>query len=73
MAAAAVQQGRFREFSLGYSSQLRRAASGKWVAADKNILELSLVKQGARPQCRIALHSNVAHHPYIIKRPAPSK
>jgi hypothetical protein len=61
LAAAAVDQGRFGEFSLGYSSRIeRQQQSGKWVATDKRILELSLVKKGARPQCQIALHS----HPY---------
>ena len=64
LAAAAVDQGRFGEFSLGYSSRIEREPkSGKWVATDKRILELSLVKKGARPQCHIALHS----HPYAKK------
>jgi len=62
LAAAAVDQGRFGEFSLGYSSRIERQG-GKWVATDKRILELSLVKKGARPQCKIALHS----HPYARK------
>jgi hypothetical protein len=57
LAAAAVDQGRFGEFSLGYSSRIEQQSGGKWVATDKRILELSLVKKGARPQCQIALRS----------------
>ena len=63
MAAAAVSQGRFGEFSLGYSSRLQcEKTTGRWTATNKNILELSLVKRGARPHCHIALHS---YHPYM--------
>ena len=55
LSATSVTQGRFAQFSLGYSSRI--IASGKKnegvVATDKRILELSLVKQGARPNCHI--------------------
>lgn len=61
MAAAAVTKGRFGEFSLGYSSRIQRdAATGRVSATDKHILELSLVKRGARPNCHIAIHGGTA-------------
>ena len=73
LAATAVTQGRFGEFSLGYSSRIvpSPAHPARVVATDKRILELSLVKQGARPHCHIA-H---AFHPYAspAKTPQPPK
>jgi len=53
--AAAVEKGRFKEFSLGYKSQLYvDEPSGKLMVGNKNILELSIVKNGAREGCQIA-------------------
>jgi hypothetical protein len=58
LTAAAVQQGAFREFSLGYSSKIQRnPATGRLEASDKEIKELSIVKSGARPNCVIAAHA----------------
>ena len=75
LAATAVTKGRFGQFSLGYSSRLVRQERGHVVATDKRVLELSLVKQGARPNCHIAAHT--AAHPYLPRPqhapPAPKK
>ena len=58
LTAAAVQQGAFREFSLGYSSKIQRnPTTGRLEASDKEIKELSIVKSGARPNCMIAAHA----------------
>jgi hypothetical protein len=58
LTAAAVQQGAFKEFSLGYSSKIRRnPQTGKLEASEKEINELSIVKSGARPNCVIAAHT----------------
>ena len=58
-AAAAVERGAFREFSLGYTSKLcRDDTTGRLEARDKRITELSIVKTGARPDCRIHAHAN---------------
>jgi hypothetical protein len=58
LTAAAVQQGAFREFSLGYSSKIQRnPATGRLEASNKEIKELSIVKSGARPNCVIAAHA----------------
>ena len=60
IAAAAVSQGNFKEFSLGYSSKIQRnPVTGKLEAFDKQIKELSIVKVGARPNCTIAAHGGV--------------
>ena len=59
--AAAISQGAFGEFSLGYSSKVRRNPdTGRLEASDKHIVELSVVKHGARPGCKIAAHSVTA-------------
>jgi hypothetical protein len=63
LTAAAVQQGAFKEFSLGYSSKIQRnPVTGKLEACDKQIKELSIVKNGARPNCVIAAHTPAASH-----------
>jgi hypothetical protein len=75
LAAAAVTQGRFGQFSLGYSTRITQSATRTMVASDKRILELSLVKQGARPNCHIAVRAHHHHHPYAktkkAEAPAP--
>ena len=58
IAAAAVERGAFREFSLGYTSKVgRNPDTGRVEASDKRIVELSIVKTGARPGCVIAHHT----------------
>ena len=54
LTAAAIEKGTFREFSLGYTSRLKRDQStGRLEADEKRIVELSVVKTGARPDCCI--------------------
>ena len=54
MTAAAVERGHLGEFSLGYVTQMQRGAGGSVSAHDKRIVELSIVKKGARDGCQIA-------------------
>ena len=68
-AAAAVEGGTFREFSLGYTSKLgRNPQTGRLEASDKRITELSIVKNGARPSCHIHAHSGKDTRSSIYKR-----
>ena len=69
LAATAVTQGRFAQFSLGYSSRIIASAKKNEgvVATDKRILELSLVKQGARPNC----HITARYDPYARSSAPP--
>ena len=53
VAAACVHAGRFSEFSLGYTSRMSRDTSGRLHVDCKKIRELSLVRVGARPNCKI--------------------
>lgn len=42
-----------RDFSLGYSMQMSADSNGRVVAGSKKILEVSIVKKGARHGCKI--------------------
>ena len=53
VAAACVGAGRFKEFSLGYTSKMSRDSDGRLRVGSKTIKELSIVKNGARPDCKI--------------------
>jgi hypothetical protein len=53
VAAACVSAGRFSEFSLGYTSRMSRDPAGRLRVDCKKIRELSLVRVGARPNCKI--------------------
>ena len=57
VAAAGVDNGRWREFSLGYTSNVRRAEDGRLSVHDRKIKELSIVGMGARPNCKIQRHA----------------
>ena len=73
-AAAAVEGGTFREFSLGYTSKLgRNPHTGRLEASDKRITELSIVKNGARPSCHIHAHSGKDTRSSIYKRPPTTR
>lgn len=53
--AAAVENGNFKDFSLGYKAKMQRdPLSGKIKVGEKNIIELSIVKKGARDGCHIS-------------------
>jgi len=56
MTAAAVQRGNLGEFSLGYVTKMQRETAGGVSVHEKRILELSIVKKGARDGCQIAAH-----------------
>jgi phage head maturation protease len=56
MTAAAVERGQLGEFSLGYVTQMSRASNGGVNVNGKRIIELSIVKKGARDGCRIEAH-----------------
>ena len=57
MAAAGVDKGRWREFSLGYTSSVSRASDGHLSVNDRHIRELSIVTTGARPNCKIGRYA----------------
>jgi hypothetical protein len=48
MTAAAVERGQLGEFSLGYVTKMQRETGGGVSVQDKRIMELSIVKKGAR-------------------------
>ena len=52
--ASAVEKGKFKEFSLGYRTKMKKdPKSGKIVVGKKDILEVSIVRKGARENCKI--------------------
>ena len=53
VAAACVKSGRLAEFSLGYKSRMIQEPDGNLRVGSKTIQELSIVANGARPDCRI--------------------
>jgi hypothetical protein len=58
MTAAAVQNGKFGGFSLGYTSKMHRdAETGRMRGGEKKIHELSIVKAGAHASCTISARS----------------
>ena len=62
MTAAAVQGGQLGEFSLGYVTKMQRQAGGGVSVQDKRIIELSIVKKGAREGCRIEMQQDSGSH-----------
>lgn len=48
-----VRTGLCKDLSLGYNVQMSRGASGALQATNKRILEVSLVRTGARKDCHI--------------------
>ena len=48
-----ISQGLCKELSLGYKMQMECSASGKLVAKNKEVVEVSVVRKGARPNCNI--------------------
>ena len=53
LASRFVVDGYCKELSLGYKVEMTRAVSGKLTASNKRVVELSLVKRGARDNCKI--------------------
>ena len=60
MTAAAVERGQLGEFSLGYVTKMERNG-GNVNATDKRIVELSIVKKGAREGCKIHMKADDNH------------
>ena len=48
-----VKSGLCKDFSLGYNVQMSKSDSGFLQATNKKIIEVSLVKTGARENCHI--------------------
>lgn len=42
-----------QDLSLGYNVQMSKNAAGKLIASNKKVIEVSIVKQGARDNCHI--------------------
>jgi len=61
--AVAVEQGVFKEFSLGYIANTKKdLKTGKIVVDRKTIVELSIVKKGARDECKIWANERPRDH-----------
>lgn len=59
MAAVAVSSGRLGQFSMGYDATIKKdARTGYMEATNKQVTELSIVKNGARPDCYVMAKSN---------------
>jgi hypothetical protein len=48
-----VENGMCKDLSLGYNVQMSKNAAGKLVAGNKKVIEVSIVKKGARDNCQI--------------------
>jgi hypothetical protein len=48
-----VQSGKAGELSLSYNITMQHSADGKLLGGDKEVMEVSLVKKGARHQCLV--------------------
>ena len=69
MTAAAVEKGNFAGFSLGYLSKVRRdIKTGRLNVEEKNIMELSIVKEGFHPTCKITAASRRQPKAPFLKR-----
>ena len=54
--AAAIERGKFKDFSLGYKATMHRNPdTGQLQVKNKDIFELSIVKKGAREGCHIEI------------------
>ena len=53
LASRFVAGGYCKELSLGYKVEMTRSNTGQLSAQNKRVVELSLVKQGARDNCKI--------------------
>ncbi len=57
-----VKSGMCKDLSLGYNVQMSRSANGKLFAGNKKVVEISLVRKGARENCHIRGWDGHAHH-----------
>lgn len=48
-----VRRGMCKDFSLGYKVEMSQNAAGKIVASGKKVVEVSIVRKGARDKCHI--------------------
>ena len=59
-----IRRGLCPELSLGYNVTMSKSPAGFLRATNKRVVELSIVKQGARAGCKIrAFTNNNSHHP----------
>ena len=72
MTAAAVERGHLGEFSLGYITKMQREAGGGVSVQEKRIVELSIVKKGAREGCTIEMKQE-GHHDHNNNSSSSSK
>lgn len=56
-----VRRGMCKELSLGYNVQMSRGVDGKLSAGNKRVIEVSLVRKGARDNCHIRGWGKVHH------------
>lgn len=61
-----IENGMCKDLSLGYNVQMSKNASGKLVAGNKKVIEVSIVKKGARENCHIRGWDNAKKHKIII-------
>lgn len=59
--AFSVQEGLCKDLSLGYKVGMSANSSGKLQASHKRVVEVSIVKQGARENCHIRGWSSDHH------------
>lgn len=74
IAAGLVRDGIAKELSLGYSVDVVHSAEGARIARDKTILEVSLVRKGARDACYVLAYEDARGTQFTRERecvPAP--
>jgi hypothetical protein len=59
-----IRLGRTPELSLGYSITMQQSADGRILGGAKEVLEVSLVRKGARHDCHVRGFSAPRHKPY---------
>lgn len=59
-----VEKGVCKDLSLGYKVEMSKALDGSLRASNKRVMEVSLVREGARPNCQI--HQFAPSHRIIV-------
>ena len=67
IAKGLVRDGIASDFSLGYSVQVRHSAD-RLVAGEKSLLEISIVRRGARGGCHILAFAEDGHDSVYLRR-----
>jgi hypothetical protein len=71
IAAGLVRDGIAKELSLGYSVDVAHSADGDSIAKDKTILEVSLVRKGARDSCHVVAFEDALGTQFTRRQQAP--